>query len=273
MTSHEPSTNFHFNATPRSRDDLRQIDGAIAAVERVFPGVRLDHVSGQRGFEPIVGSRDERLHADMRRHTCGGVAVASDPGLAVRLLIGDTSVFRDPTRRGHLWVSLTVKGAHPPAVHRELMLRVGDAALAAWGTASSGRTVSRLVHQDVLRQKRRRPPFRPPPFGLPPLYGCHMVQGSWAPYELGWLNYWCASVARWTGFPDPSRDEEWLGRAQQSEASGAWLMAVTDEDLDLDRRDHVLALQRAWARFDKVGVREPTPAILARWEAEDRQAS
>lgn len=85
-----------------------------------------------------------------------------------------------------------------------------------------------------------------------------MPDPSGLPNRLGWLNYWHEDVAKELGFPDPDKDARILSLCQRTD-SGAWLVKLTAESLDLTRPDHVEAIVWAYWRFDKVGKRmQPT---------------
>lgn len=74
-----------------------------------------------------------------------------------------------------------------------------------------------------------------------------------APPSLGWLNYWSVDTARWLGFPDEARDGEWLARSVRTPA-GAWLVRLTDEVFDVQRPEHLEALDRAYRRFERIAA-------------------
>jgi hypothetical protein len=84
------------------------------------------------------------------------------------------------------------------------------------------------------------------PFAIPDPLG--------QPSRLGWLNYWHADVPAELGFPDANKDADLLQRSYRT-PSGAWLVKLTEDSLDLTRPDHVEALARAYWRFDKIGKR------------------
>ena len=74
------------------------------------------------------------------------------------------------------------------------------------------------------------------------------------PDRIGWLNYWTPAVAEHFGFPDEEKDVSIISRCYRT-PSGAWLVKLTDEPLDLEREDHVDSIVWAYWRFDKVGKR------------------
>jgi hypothetical protein len=99
---------------------------------------------------------------------------------------------------------------------------------------------------DVIRARSIAPLFPRMPFAMPDPAGL--------PGRLGWLNYWHPEAAVALGFPDTEKDAAWL-RWSSTTPSGAWLVKLTDEPLDLARPDHVDSLAQAYWRFDKVGNR------------------
>jgi hypothetical protein len=74
------------------------------------------------------------------------------------------------------------------------------------------------------------------------------------PYRLGWLNYWAPAVAEHLGFPNLQRDARMLSLCYRT-PSGAWVVKLTEEPLDLLRDEHADALISAYRRFEKVGQR------------------
>jgi hypothetical protein len=74
------------------------------------------------------------------------------------------------------------------------------------------------------------------------------------PDRLGWLNYWQPEVASELGFPDPGKDAALLPLSYRT-GSGAWLVKLTEESLDLTHTDHLRAIAQAYWRFDKIGKR------------------
>jgi len=74
------------------------------------------------------------------------------------------------------------------------------------------------------------------------------------PNYLGWLNYWSPEVAETLGFPDPEKDAAILPLCKQL-PTGAWIVKLTEDPLDLEREDHLDALVWAYWRFHRVGKR------------------
>lgn len=74
------------------------------------------------------------------------------------------------------------------------------------------------------------------------------------PKELGWLNYWSPQTCEYLGFPDPERDQDLLANSYQT-ASGAWLVKLCPEPLDLGRADHLSIFADTYARFPRLGIR------------------
>lgn len=152
-------------------------------------------------------------------------------------------------------------------MERSVLIRVGDALGALRGEYDPPELFSRLYGRWVLNFFPEPSPPYTTPFDLPPLYQRRDMPDAMLPLTLSWLNYWSAELAARFGFPDPARDAEWLALSQRSETTGAWLVALTEDPLDLDRPEHVAALQRAWARFDLIGPRVPPPRIQAKLDA------
>lgn len=74
------------------------------------------------------------------------------------------------------------------------------------------------------------------------------------PAQLGWVNYWSPDAAAYLGFPDEQLDAELLTRSMRTE-TGAWLVKITPDPLDLTRADHLVTLAKMYARFPRAGIR------------------
>lgn len=74
------------------------------------------------------------------------------------------------------------------------------------------------------------------------------------PKELGWINYWSPQTCEYLGFPDRERDKDLLANSYRT-ASGAWLVKLCPEPLDLSRADHLSIFADTYARFPKLGIR------------------
>jgi len=140
-----------------------------------------------------------------------------------------------------------------------ILLLVGDALGAWWGGYSPIATA--LALRDCFTNHGLEKYCRALP-GLPLLNRGLNLPSPEYPELLEWLNYWSPTTCALIGFPEPARDEEWLRLAVQSPASGAWLVPLTADPLDLQRPEHIAVVQRAYARFDKVGIRhQPKPSL------------
>lgn len=84
-------------------------------------------------------------------------------------------------------------------------------------------------------------------------------ESSAHPLELGWLNYWSPESCEYIGFPDPERDRDLLAHSYQT-PTGAWLVKLCPEPLDLDRPDHLALFADVYQRFPKIGLREDVSA-------------
>jgi hypothetical protein len=100
--------------------------------------------------------------------------------------------------------------------------------------------------KDVTRAELIAPLLPRMPFAMPDPMGL--------PGRLGWLNYWRPDVATALGFPDAGKDATLL-RWSYRTPSGAWLVKLTEDLLDLARPDHAEALAQAYWRFGKIGKR------------------
>lgn len=73
------------------------------------------------------------------------------------------------------------------------------------------------------------------------------------PYKLGWANYWSANTCQLLNFPRP-RDEELLKTSRQLD-SGAWLVRLTEDPLDVSKKEHIDIVVSAYQRFSKINNR------------------
>lgn len=74
------------------------------------------------------------------------------------------------------------------------------------------------------------------------------------PMQLWWLNYWSERACAYLGFPDPIRDEPLLAHSYRT-PSGAWLVKLGTEPIDLERPEHLAMLADAYERFPNIGIR------------------
>jgi hypothetical protein len=137
----------------------------------------------------------------------------------------------------------------PPFLERApaMLARLVSGLDAHWGMVTP-----EAAHLEIASQVIPAGSGDTPPRGLPPLLrSFDELDGPNLPHRLGWVNYWSSATAARLRFPDERRDQEWLGRAQQT--AGGWIVRITDEPLDLERAEHLDALQRAYARFGAIG--------------------
>lgn len=84
------------------------------------------------------------------------------------------------------------------------------------------------------------------------------------PENLGWINYWSRARCEFLGFPDPVRDQQLLNYSHVT-ATGAWMVKLCEEPLDLQRPDHLRIYIDAMERFPMLGNRtggiEPVHAL------------
>lgn len=74
------------------------------------------------------------------------------------------------------------------------------------------------------------------------------------PMQLWWLNYWSERACTYLGFPDPVRDGSLLANSYQT-PSGAWLVKLGTEPIDLECPEHLAMLADAYERFPHIGIR------------------
>jgi hypothetical protein len=127
---------------------------------------------------------------------------------------------------------------------------IAECTRAFWGHATPFDAAIELARQTAPTLEGPPAPAR----GLPMLAPSWRLDAPEVPHRLGWLNYWSAATARILGFPDPDRDNELLSRARKTR-SGAWLVRLTNEPLDLDNADHLRTVLRIYERFPTIGGR------------------
>lgn len=232
--------------------DVRPL--AIArAMEQVLPGLRLEWEVSQEGVPLHVANRDAWLLAGLPDG--GFPLVCNGDELQPVTLHGMAS----PPKS-------SVNGTSGLSVHAKLPLdevvrtrsaalleHVAEAAHARWGHATPWRSLVDILEQ--LARPVRGPHI--PPRGLPVLQRSKDLRSPEVPHHLGWINSWSAATARLLGFPDSSRDSEWLPRARRT-PGGGWLLQLTDAPLNLDDPAHLATLLRAYERFPEIGGRAPS---------------
>ena len=124
---------------------------------------------------------------------------------------------------------------------------IGISLNAYWGIANKFSTASKLGSQIIPVGVNRLPPN-----GLPALRVMDELAGPFVPQRLGWINYWSPEVVNLLGFPDNFTDACWMRFAEKLE-NGAWLVRLTDEPLDLNRKEHFEVLVQAYSRFCAIG--------------------
>ncbi|MCE9672305.1 DUF5953 family protein [Myxococcus stipitatus] len=184
------------------------------------------------GF-PLVCNGDE--HHPVMLHGVGLPATSSAGG--------------QPRLAVHMKAPMLATGGR---IAGELLERLAEVAGAEWGHATPRRALRNILEQAA------RPVSGPhrPPGGLPVLQLPVDLASPVIPHHLGWINFWSAATARALGFPDATRDSEWLARAKRTGAGG-WVVQLTDTPLDLDTPEHLATLLRAYERFGVVGGRAP----------------
>ncbi|QSQ23978.1 hypothetical protein JY651_03070 [Pyxidicoccus parkwayensis] len=264
-----------FTVPPLSPDDGR-MSGVLRTLEELFPGVELgwrieEEQGGPAASRPVhdesryrqvrVTDRDAWLAECFRSgalfqvYSGPGqypVNVFTSPGLRVRT--------RDGAELETVTVWLPQDDVLTDGRVEQVVARCGDA-LRAWHLAfmplgTHGKLLPVLFSANVRLPASMDPRARLPALkALPRLSNrTELLPGPETPVQLGWLNYWSPETAQRLGFPDASRDGEWLARSTRT-GSGAWVVKLTDAPLDAERPEDVEALVRAYERFDGVGVR------------------
>jgi len=231
-----------------AQDDRAQ--RAASAGEGCWPESKLDQEVGEKHHRTILIShahdRDQWLATAAREGRMPMLATSDKEPLT---LYGSNHKVHYRSGATMQFAAVSQYAARPATIQRapELLAALGDALRAYWGMANAFETASRTGLQIS-------PPGidRTPPPGLPRLRVMDELAGPDVPQRLGWINYWSAQAAARLRFPDPARDANWLPRSREV-GSGAWLLQLTEEPLDLDRKEHVELLAAAYARFDAVG--------------------
>ncbi len=89
---------------------------------------------------------------------------------------------------------------------------------------------------------------------LPVFSGANLERwvNPFAPFELGWCNYWSSRTAELLQFPNSSSDQKMLGYSEHLE-NGAWLVKLTPDPLNLATEAHIRILALAYERFAAFG--------------------
>jgi hypothetical protein len=213
-------------------------------------GVRLVRVPDRERWlgEQLGQGRDVLLYGSAP-YTGLSVSVMADP---IRVRSGGAT--------GQAVVHLA-PGTVPPGQLPQLLAVAGDALGAWWAEYTPLAAAGELVQVQWGRPGRPNAGREQLLARTPALAQLPRLQGGLAalpvpeaPLTLGWLNYWSEPTARWLGFPDTARDGEWLARSSRTPA-GAWVWQLTEQPLDSSRPEHVEALVRAYARFERVAAK------------------
>jgi hypothetical protein len=234
------------------RDDSRPV-AVVHAMERAFPGLRLEWTVSQEGqFIPLP--QREAWLAQGRPDVKGFRLICNGDENSLVTLSGwerggSSSPGGQPQFEVHAKLPLA---ADSIAAATAVLEAVAEAARAFWGHAtpfSAGVDIARQTQVGADDSET-------PPRGLPALSPPQDIPLPEIPERLGWLNYWSAAAARVIGFPDPARDADLLSRSRRT-ATGGWIVRLTEAPLDLDIPSHLEALMRAYERFPEIGGRAP----------------
>lgn len=127
----------------------------------------------------------------------------------------------------------------------ELFIALAETLSAYWGILSPDDAAT-LVADQVRRRGEQRAPLH----GLPWIRRSHDLPRD-VPHRLGWLNYWSGTAATRIGFSDSAEDRAAL--AETRRLAHGWVVQLTREPLDVQRPDHIAALQAAYRRFPAIG--------------------
>jgi hypothetical protein len=239
----------------------QRMEAACQVLEKAFPGEALSMANSQREGQPptALTSRRQLLQKALKtkrrwvsifngKYLVGrGNTGLSDQGF---ITIGGAM-------RGGAPDHFTVHTIHPERswdFNEQLLVALGDALHAFTGALTPSKTVRRLrtiqfghgSAEDLGWLKSSLPRLRSCSYGG--------LRASEQPESLGWLNYWSASTCRYLGFPDEGRDRVLLDHSYQT-PSGAWLVKLGSEPLELENPRHLALLEWSYARFPNLGVR------------------
>ena len=230
-------------------DDGRPV-AVVHAMERAFPGLRLEWTISDEGQRSSLPDRDAWV-AQERRDGGFPLLCNGDENFRVMLTAWESPASQNPGGQAqfevHAKLPLNAAGLAAAAAVLE---HVAEGAHAFWGHVTPHEAAVEIARQ--TSDPVRKPQL--PPRGLPALKLSEDLRSPELPHRLGWLNYWSAAAAQAIGVPDPARDAEWLSRSRRT-ATGGWLVQLTEAPLELDNPTHLDVLLRAYERFPEIGGR------------------
>ena len=228
------SNDWAYSEEPAStRQPAADIAGAVSALRNVMAGTS-QSASAWHSRDPSAGARIAVGYGPpLYRHWLYVSISAPLPDFQHESCFVALCELLQPRHAWHLPDFEDTEGVQGPIVEMALQRDFG-----MYGFEPDSR--------DVIRARSIAPLFPRMPHAMPNPAGL--------PRRVGWLNYWQPDVANVLGFPDAGKDSPWL-RWSSRTPSGAWLVKLTEEPLDLSRPDHVDSLAQAYWRFDKVGSR------------------
>ena len=261
---------MHWFGPPHARNDLAPIYAALSMVERLFPTARFDHTHVNLKPVPMPPDRDAWIAEQMNPPERAVFGDTFTPGGRVSFVdVSDQPVVLRCSERlgprpsvdgqvdGVFTVEIFVTPDRARGMERTVMTTIGDAFRMWHGTYDPGLDMYQVWNMQMECARYEYSVADALGFDLPLLYPFQIPDRQDIPHSFGWLNYWSSAMCEFVGFPHQRCDQEWLARGSRSSETGAWLFALSDGPWDRTNPDHVAALQRAWARFDRVGVREP----------------
>ena len=150
-------------------------------------------------------------------------------------------------------IQVTFPPESAPAKAQELLAAAGDAAAAFHGDISPLRAAASIkgeISGSPLVYDASAAGPHPGGIGLGLKQRNPAASLAVAPDYIGWISYFSAATARFFDFPNGPRDAEWLAR-EFTTPTGAWLIRLTDEPLDLTREEHRIRVKLAYQRFGK----------------------
>lgn len=239
----------------------QRMEAACEVIEKAFPGDALLTANSQReGQRPTMLASRREFFGKALKTKRRWVSLFNGKHLRGRVDTGLTDegfITIGGALRGGAPDHYTVHTIHPDSrwdFNEKLLVALGDALQAYTGALSPTETFLKLrVIQfrlgplaDEMAMKTSLPRLRLCSYG-----GLH---ASEQPDLLGWLNYWSESTCRYLGFPDQERDRVLLEHSYRS-PTGAWLVKLGAEPLDIENPRHLELMEWTYTRFPRLGVR------------------
>lgn len=210
---------------------------AARAVEELLPETTLDlTLSSAQALIPV----EDREALLRERARLREVPTLTDKDLDRSVVFGGAYLAPvvAPGGKPLLQLNLLTSRVDSSELAGRLLGALGEAIEAYWGHVTP-RSAAATIADQIIHD----PDYHRPPEGLPPLRPWTPQSDPAVPLLLGWWNYGSRATVERLGAPPDAVPLP----------SGAVVWRVTDEPLDLQRRDHVAALAAAYARFPRIG--------------------